>query len=330
MGKRLIVALMMTGSLFFVGSEGLTADDKSVPENTVPDVIAKVNGKTITAGEYKRMWAQMAGGQSTQGLTKQSKAQEALKKSVTERLVVLELLAQKADLMKIEPEPGGVEEKIQSLQNRFGGKDGFEKQLKARGIELDQFKADVAKSLKIQKLLDVDVFDKITVENGEVKRFYEENPEKFEMSEQVQARHIIIRVPQTATKEQREQAKKAIQDAADRVRKGEAFEEVAKDVSQDGSAAKGGDLGYFSRGEMVPAFDEAAFSLKKGEVSEIVETRFGYHVIRVEDKRPAGKQPFEEAKPMIMAFLKRKEGKERVKKYVESLKSNAEIEVTAF
>ncbi len=101
---------------------------------------------------------------------------------------------------------------------------------------------------------------------------------------------------------------------------------MAKQVSQDGTAQRGGDLGYFSRGQMVPEFEKAAFSLEKGKVSQVVETKFGYHLIKLEDKKEARTLGFQEVEPKIAEFLRQKKGEEQLKAYVDNLKSQAKIE----
>jgi len=194
----------------------------------------------------------------------------------------------------------------------------------------DAYRADIAFSMKIQKLLKQEVYDKITVRPKEVKDYYNANFEDFKVPDQVRARHVLIRIPDDATEAQRKEASGAIQKAAERIEKGEAFEEVAKQVSQDGSAPQGGDLGYFGRGQMVPEFEKVAFSLEKGQVSDIVETQFGYHLIKAEGWRPARTKPFDEGASEIEELLRRWKAESLGRDYIEKLRADAKIEKTPF
>ncbi len=132
------------------------------------------------------------------------------------------------------------------------------------------------------------------------KGYYENNKEKYVHKEQVRASHILIKIDKKTT----EQAAKAkIEEIKKELDKGADFAELAKKYSQDGSASNGGDLGFFGKGQMVPEFEKAAFSLKKGEISNPVKTQFGFHLIKVTDKRPAGNEKFETVKLKIAKIL---------------------------
>jgi peptidyl-prolyl cis-trans isomerase C len=114
-----------------------------------------------------------------------------------------------------------------------------------------------------------------------------------------------------------------------RLKKGEDFSELAKKSSDCPSAPRGGDLGFFPRGQMVPAFENSAFALKSGDVSDIIETQFGYHLIKVTDKKAPGTLTFDESKERIAQYLKQEKATDKVSKFIEELKSKAEIKMTA-
>jgi peptidyl-prolyl cis-trans isomerase C len=152
---------------------------------------------------------------------------------------------------------------------------------------------------------------KPTVTEDEMKAAYEKEAPKIKVSERVRARHILV----ASEKEARE--------VADRLAKGEKFEDIAKKVSLDGSKDYGGDLGYFSAEEMVPEFSKAAFALKVGEVSTPIKTDYGWHVIKLEDRKAGGAQPYDQVKNGIKAVLTRK----KVQEAVTTLRKQAKIEV---
>jgi peptidyl-prolyl cis-trans isomerase C len=152
---------------------------------------------------------------------------------------------------------------------------------------------------------------KPTVTDEEVKAAYEKEASKVKISERVRARHILV------------QTEKEAKDVLGRLNKGEKFEDIAKQVSVDGSKDYGGDLGYFSAEEMVPEFSKAAFALKIGEISAPVKTDYGWHVIKLEDRKQGGAQPFDQVKAGIKAVLMRK----KVQEVVTELRKQAKIDV---
>ncbi len=137
------------------------------------------------------------------------------------------------------------------------------------------------------------------VSDEEIKAYYEANPGEFERQEELKARHILIEVPEGADDQQVTEAREQAQALVERLRDGADFAELAREYSDGPSSAQGGDLGWFARGEMVEAFEAAAFALDTGEISDPVRTSFGFHVITVEDRKPSGTQPFEEVQDEI-------------------------------
>jgi peptidyl-prolyl cis-trans isomerase C len=223
-----------------------------------------------------------------------------------------------------------VEQKLQEIQGSMGLAGAMAGALGGQQPDWDAYRADITNSMKIQKLLKQEVHDKVVVEPKEAKDYYNSNLEDFKAPQQVRARHILIRIPTDATEGRRKEALEAIQKAVERIQKGEAFEQVAKEVSHDGSAPQGGDLGYFGRGRMVPEFEKVAFSLEKGQVSDIVETEFGYHLIKVEDRRPARTKLFQEVSAEVEELLRRMKAESLGRDYVAKLRAEAEIERIPF
>jgi peptidyl-prolyl cis-trans isomerase D len=148
--------------------------------------------------------------------------------------------------------------------------------------------------------------DQIKVSEDQIKEYYEDNLDTFKEKEQVKARHILFRVPENAPKEEEEKVKQKALAVLKQARAGANFAELAKKYTEDPSGKEnGGDLGYFSPGQMVKPFEEAAFKLKKGEISDLVRTPFGYHIIKVEDVKQARTKPLEEVRGQIIATLQK-------------------------
>ncbi|MGD9335544.1 MAG: peptidyl-prolyl cis-trans isomerase [Desulfobacterales bacterium] len=164
--------------------------------------------------------------------------------------------------------------------------------------------------------------------NQEIRTFYDTHPNSFKKSEQVKASHILIKVDSQAERSVKDEKKAKLQKIQERLKAGEDFAVLAKEISECPSNIKGGDLGYFGRGQMVKPFEDVAFELKKGEVSDIVETRFGYHLIKVVDRKPASVMGYEDVKDKIGQYLKQEKTRQELKGYIEELRKKAMIERT--
>jgi peptidyl-prolyl cis-trans isomerase C len=174
---------------------------------------------------------------------------------------------------------------------------------------------DLRKRLIVETYLKKKVEKEAQISDAEMKKFYDENKEKFKAGDQVKASHILVKTEEEA------------KDVLAKLKGGAKFDELAKKVSTDSSAAKGGDLGWFPKGAMVPEFEKVAFSLKEGETSGIVKTQFGYHIIMVTGKRPAGITPYEDVKEQIRANLLPTKQQEIFIKMKDELKKGAKITI---
>jgi len=158
--------------------------------------------------------------------------------------------------------------------------------------------------------------------------FYQKNQDKFQQGPRVRASHILIGIPQNADAATKQQAKAKADALLKDLKSGKDFAATAKANSQDpGSAPNGGDLGYFEQGQMVPPFEQAAFALKPGEMSEIVESQFGYHIIKVADRQDSRVVPLDEAKGQIEEFLSQQNRHAQTELFVNALRAKAKIEI---
>ena len=172
------------------------------------------------------------------------------------------------------------------------------------------------------------VINNIKVSEEDIQQYYNANIEKFKQKESVRARHILIKVPENADAIVREKARKKAEDLLKRVKAGEDFKKLASEYSEDpGSAKKGGDLGYFTRGRMVKPFEDVAFSLKPGEVSGIVKTKFGYHIIKVLDKKPGGVMPLDAVKNVIKKRVIQELTRSRVRDFIEKAMKDEGVKI---
>ena len=163
--------------------------------------------------------------------------------------------------------------------------------------------------------------------DADAQDFYAKNPDKFKQGETVRASHILIEAKEGVDEATRKAARAKIDGILKRAKGGEDFAALARENSADGSAAQGGDLGFFPRGQMVPAFDQAAFALKPGEISDVVTTQFGYHIIKAVEHKDAATVPLAEVSEKVKQFLSNQKKQTKADEFIASLKQKSKIEV---
>lgn len=210
-----------------------------------------------------------------------------------------------------------VDEKWNSLKERFPSEQQFQQQLDKMGKTKEDFIEDIRRSILIEKFSEQRLGD-ISVTEQELRDYFEENKEQYGQKERIHARHILV--------ESDSQAESDIRDIKSEIDEGASFEEMAREHSEGPSAQRGGDLETFPRGKMVPAFDEVAFNLEPGVVSDPVETRFGYHLIKVEEKMDSKPADFESNREEIEQTVKQQKQQAKMKQLVQRLREESEIE----
>jgi peptidyl-prolyl cis-trans isomerase C len=242
-----------------------------------------------------------------------------------ENLIDAEVLYQQSQKEGVKVDDLAINEQIETIKKRFSDEAAYKKALEGMGVSEKEIRAQIQRGLAINQLLDNNVGQKITVTEEESKKYYNDNPNLFKQPEQVKASHILIKVAPDAEESIKIQARKKIETVQKKVRQGEDFGLLAKTNSEGPTAQRDGDLGYFHRGRMAKPFEDAAFALNVGEVSGIVETQFGYHLIKVTDKKPARTIPYEEVQLRLKQYLKKEKGKIEIQGYTENLKKSAKI-----
>jgi peptidyl-prolyl cis-trans isomerase C len=185
----------------------------------------------------------------------------------------------------------------------------------------------IKKDLAVQQLLKKDILDQVKISDEDTKSFYDSHPDLFKEPEMVRASHILIKSEPNEEPSGKEEKRKKLESIKKRLEKGEDFAALAKEFSQCPSAEKGGDLGFFDRGRMVKPFEDAAFSLNQGEVSEVVVTSFGFHLIKVTEKKPERVAAYDESKDKIKQQLQRVKFTEEKNNYVAELRKKGKVEI---
>lgn len=300
------------------------APPKPVPAQ-IPAVLATVNGEKVEKWEFDNAVKSLE--QRAGGPIPPDRRDEILR-GVLDQLVTLHLMAQESAARKLEASDAEIDAQIARIRQNYPNEEAFNKDVAAQGMTVQQLKAQTRRQMLAQKLVQSpDVNGPVQVADADVDAFYKQNPERFQQPEAVHASHILIGLPQNATPAQKTQARAAAQETLTKIKGGGDFAALAKERSNDSSGQNGGDLGFIAKGQTVPPFDAAAFKLKPGSVSGVVETQFGFHIIKVHEHRAARTVPFTEASTQIRQFLEQQQHEQKVQQFIESAKARARVEM---
>ncbi len=291
------------------------------------DPVAVVNGEKITKAALEKNFgdALAATGANPATLSSDQKIQgyhQILEGMILEKLVDKQAAAIQVDKAEIDAQ-------LAKIKSQFPSEDVFLSEMKKSGLTLEQFTANLTRSIRQQKWMQAQVQGKDSVTEDDAKKFYDQNQKEFTNPDLVRASHILFRTPEGASPAQQKDAENKAKAAIARANKGEPFDKLAGDLSEEpGAKQRGGDLGYFPKDKMVPEFADAAFAQKVGTVSATpVKTKFGYHVIKVTDKKAAGTATFAEAKEQIMKFLQMQKQRAAFRSIMQELRQSAKVEV---
>lgn len=299
-----------------IGGETQTSHNKA----------AVVNGTVITQEDLDKEMKNFQQQLLSRGRPPSDSELVEMKNNVLDNLINLELLYQEAQRNGLGPDKAAINEQLQEMKKEFSNEAEFEGVLAKMNISEVDLRSKLKKNMAIQQFIDRQFAQKVTISGEETKSYYDSHLDSFKQPEEVKASHILIKIDSQAKESQKTEARKKLEEVQKKLNKGDDFAALAKEFSQGPSSAKGGDLGYFRRGQMVKPFEEAAFALRPGEVSDIVETRFGYHLIKVFDKRPETTMAFKDIKEKLQQYLKQGKVREQVSAYVEELKGKAKVE----
>ena len=308
-------------------TEAAPAKSDASPQKSAADIVAKVNSTPITRVELDRaVQVLLAQNRITQKLDADAKKQA--EDAALDQLINAEVAYQAGSKLEIKDLDKQIEDKAAQGKARFPSPKEYEAALKANNITEKDLLELIRKDIIIGNLFQKEIVGKITVSETDAKKFYDENLEKFKQPESYHASHILIGVKPEATAEEKQKAREKAEAIRKKIIAGDDFAALAKAESSCPSSKQGGDLGFFGKGEMVPPFEAATAALKPGEISGVVETQFGYHIIKLVEKKNGGTVKFDEVKGELENYLKQQKAQKAVSEYVASLRSSAKIEKT--
>ncbi len=301
-----------------------TADGDAKPA-AAGGPIAKVNGVDIPRDEFDKKYDKM-----TRAFTKRNKEippglAARYRESILKQLIDKELLDQKIKAETITVDEKTLETEFADYKKMFRTDENFERYLKSSDISEAQIRDNIRHNLAVQKLLETRGDLAVTPE--EVKAYYDENQKRYEVKEQVRASHILFKVGKKDGEAAANEAKKKADEVYKLAAKADAdFAALAKEHSQGPTASRGGDLSFFTRGRMVPEFEQKAFGMKVGEVSAPIKTQFGWHIIKVTDKKEGRQRPFDEVQESIEKLLKNKKSRRAKADLLKGIRTEAKVE----
>jgi len=297
----------------------------------VDKVAAVVNRDIIALSEVQqRASPELARLGGERDPRKRNEQRSQILKQALDQLIAEKLVEAEVRELGLTSTASEVDEAMADVQKQNGITDPeqFAQLLSREGYTLKSYKEFLGKQIARGKLMQMKVAAKIKVSEEDLKAAYAQYAKNEGQDVEVHARHILVTVDPKATPEQVEAARKKAQAIVEEARRpGMDFEALARARSEGPSREDGGDLGFFRRGVMVPAFEKAAFSMKVGEVSEPIRTNFGWHVLKVEERRAVGVTSYEEMRPKLELQLRQQKTEKFVDQYVQELKKKAVIEV---
>ncbi len=315
-----IVSIVLSGNLTF-------ADEQKEKEEEKP--IAIVNGENILKSDLDRNMKMAVAANPKLDPRFNKQAYLKLQKEILDYLINQELMYQegkKSNLIATEAE---IEEKVADVKKSFPNQETFEQVLKQQDLTEKRLRELIGRVITMQKVIEAKIKPLAKpITDKDIADFYESHKEGFKETEKVKARHILIKVDSGASEQERAEAKEKIESILNEINKdGSNFADMAKKHSQCPTSIQGGDLGYFTRGQMVKPFEDAAFALQPGQISGIVETEFGYHVIFVEDKKPERQLELGEVSEQIKEALTDEELDIALANWIKPAREKASIKI---
>jgi len=297
---------------------------------TLDRIAAKVGGEIVTLSSViERSQAEIARG--IRSGKKDIPPPEEIMPKILNLLIEEKLQVQRAKKLGLSVDEASIKKALDDIKKKNNLTDEqLETMLKAENSSIEIYKGTIKNQILISKVVSYEVVNRINVSNRALKKYYRLNQKKFWSPGKVHARHILFIFDEELSPEEKQLKIKNAENVLREIRAGKDFEELAELYSEDISASSGGDLGVLEKGKMVPEFEEAVFSLRDGEVSDIVKTSFGLHIIKADKVIPGNTQSFSEVKDKITSILRQEKGQKDFVKWIAELRAETFVEKLMF
>jgi peptidyl-prolyl cis-trans isomerase C len=290
----------------------------------LPAVVARVNGAEVSRVEFEDV---IRGVEASIGSEVPPEERDRVYREMLDELITLRLLVQEAT-RRVTVADAEVDATVQEIRRQFASQDEFQQMLRAEGLTLDRLRENLRIELAVAKLIDEEIGGRVRPSGDDVAAYYRENREQFRHA-RVRASHILLPVPSYADAGARLRARQQAEAIVAQLRAGADFAALARQHSQDpGSAARGGDLGYFEWGEMVEPLNEAAFRLQPQSEVDILEGPRGYHVLVVTDRQPTDRvASLQEVRPTIEDLLEATNRQRETDAFITALREKSQVQI---
>jgi len=289
---------------------------------------ALVNGTAISRGEFQRELERVKRQLGTKvKLADESKLSE-VKREALENLITRELLYQESRKLKVKVDAGDVNREFNKLKEQYANEVQFNDTLKRMKLSEALLREQISRGVAIRGVINETIGARISVSDDEIRNHYDRHKDSFTQPPQVHLSHILVKLDAAGTAEQKKTAMELIAAVQKRLAAGEEFARLPARYSDDAlSKDQGGDIGWFVAGQLAAELEKKVEALKVGEVSSVVEDRFGFHIIKVIERKEAVTPPLDEISGKIRGLVKQEKGLKLLQPYVKKLRDEARVEI---
>lgn len=305
-------------------ASSVTEAAKPVP-TVLPPVVARINGEEITRADLERA---IRGVETQVNQKVPGDKRDGVVRGVLERLINYRLMLQEAHARGIEVAPAEIDAQMTALARRFPNAEAMREALIVRGVTIEKLRDDARRDLRVAKLVAAETGEDLKVSQDDVRRFYDQNQDRFKEPEAARAAHIFVRLPPGADDKVKNAMRVRAESLMRLAKRGDDFVELARNYSEDrATGARGGDLGWLGRGTTPKPFDDVVFGLQPGEVGGLATTDDGFHIVKVHERRAARVQPYAEVESDLATFLLRQLQEQMTLDLINELRAKAKIEI---
>lgn len=288
------------------------------------EIAVTVNGAPITSNLLEIRTRQLSSVSSFHGRINDKQMEEIRNRAIDE-LITEELIYQDAKRMGIVIPEKEIDDRLKEIKKGYPSEDAFNKLLAANDLDPSSYKRLIERELLIKKVRERLFGKPVKLSNKEVKEYFDKNRERFREPEKIRLRQILIKLPPYTSNEGWEKGKKKAEDILTELKAGKDFSRLAKESSDDPSKEKGGDMGLIHRGRLEPFIEDIAFSMKVGEISDVIQTIYGYHIIKLEEKKEAEYVPYSRVKEKLKKDMEEIAMEDKKRDWIKGLKEKADI-----
>ncbi len=297
-------------------------------EGIYPGVAVRVNGTEISYERFHHAYEEHLAQNNVNIVTTRSPEKlSGLRREAMDLMIEQELVWQAAEKAGIAAAPEDVDAAIEAMREAFPTPEDFARRLEAEGYTEEAYRTHLAHAIAASKYIDGIRDGAAAVSDADLEAYYRDNQQRLTFPEQVRVRHILLTWKPLGQPDDRAALRDQMADVLQQARDGSDFAALANAHSEDSSAENGGDVGLFARGQMVKPFEDAAFALQPGEISDIVETAYGVHIIKLEERQEAELLPLDEVRDRLREYVGGQQADEAVKQEIARLRQAAEIEI---